>query len=75
MKSDTKPILNFVVESLKNMKSDILARITLHELLQLSKATQDALRKALADSESLAQIVERSIDIEESCPHCYQVTK
>ena len=37
--------------------ANIPARITLHELLRISKETRDALRKALAESESfLAQV-------------------
>jgi len=32
--------------------ADILARITIHELLHLSKETREALRDVLADSES-----------------------
>lgn len=52
------------------------ACITLYRLLQLSKATREALREGLVDSDFfLAQNVELSIDVDDSCPLCRQVMR
>lgn len=51
--------------------ANIFARITLYELLQLSKETRDVLGEAFADSGSLEQIAEPSISAEDSCLHCH----
>ena len=49
--------------------ANIPTRITLHELLRLSKKTREALRDALSDSESfLTQVPISAKDDEASCP-------
>ena len=52
-----------------------LARITIHELLRLSKETREALRDALANSESfLTYMLEiPKGDTQPSCPECHHV--
>jgi len=50
--------------------ANILTRITLHELLRLSKETREALRGVLADSESfLTQVPTLTKEEGASCPH------
>jgi len=54
--------------------ANIPARITLHELLRLSKKTREALRDALADSESfLTQVLTPMKEDGVSCPECHLV--
>jgi len=54
--------------------ANIPARITLHELLRLSKSSRETLREALADSEIfLTQIP--TIPEEEDDRHCHQASK
>jgi hypothetical protein len=54
--------------------ANIPARITLHELLRLSKETREALREALMNSESfLAQLPSTSEPGETLCSHCHTV--
>jgi len=53
---------------------NILTRITLHELLYLSKRTKEALRDALADSELfLTQVPTPIKEDGVSCPQCHLV--
>lgn len=66
------PFLFDVLAQLAN----IPAHITLYELLCLSRTTKDILRDVLVDSDVfLAQIIEPSMDVEDSCPLCYQVMR
>ena len=51
--------------------ANIPARITIHELLRLSKETREALRDALANSESFLTYM--SDDTQSSCPECHHV--
>jgi len=55
--------------------ANILARITIHELLHLSKETREALRDVLANSESfLMHMPEASEDDSQPlCPECHHV--
>jgi len=55
--------------------ANILARITIHELLRLSKETREALRDALANSESFLTCMPEvpNDDIQSSCPECHHV--
>jgi len=55
--------------------ANIPARITIHELLRLSKETREALRDALANSESFLTCMPEvpNDDIQSPCPECHQV--
>ena len=70
MEGSTTPYHFDVLAQLAN----ILARITLYELLRLSKSTREALREALPDAEVfMAQISARSWEKdEEDCLHVSQ---
>ena len=52
----------------------ISARITLYELLRLSKSTRDTLREALADAEVFVTLFP-TIYEEEDDNHCHQTSK
>jgi len=69
-KDDARPITPFHFDVLAQL-ANILARITLYELLRLFKSTREALREAFADSEIfLTQIP--AISKEENDGHCHQ---
>ena len=55
--------------------ANIPARITVHELLRLSKETREALRDALANSESFLIHMPKTPrdDTQPSCPECHHV--
>ena len=55
--------------------ANIPARITIHELLRLSKETREALRDALANSESFLTYMPETPndDAQSSCPECHHV--
>jgi len=55
--------------------ANIPAQITIHELLRLSKETREAVRDALANSESfLIHVLEASADDSQPlCPKCHHV--
>ena len=55
--------------------ANIPARITIHELLRLSKGTREALRDALANSESFLTYMPEipKDDAPSSCPECHHV--
>jgi len=54
--------------------ANIPARITLYELLRLSKSTKDALREALADAEIFV-IQFPALCAEEDDNHCHHTLK
>jgi len=71
-KDDTGLLTPFRFDILAQL-ANIPARITLYELLRLSKSTREALREALADSELfLARIPAIS---EEEDVHCHQASR
>ena len=49
-KDDARPLTPFRFDVLAQL-ANILAQVTLYELLRLIKSTREALREALADSE------------------------
>ena len=55
--------------------ANIPARITIHELLRLSKETREVLRDALADSESFLIYMPEipKDDAQSPCPECHHV--
>ena len=55
--------------------ANIPARITIHELLRLSKETREALRDALANSESFLTYMPEipEDDTQSPCPECHHV--
>ena len=55
--------------------ANIPARIIIHELLRLSKETKEALRDALANSESFLTYMPEipKDDTQSSCPECHHV--
>jgi len=71
-KDDVRPLTPFRFDVLAQL-ANIPARITLYELLRLSKSTTEVLREALADSEIfLAQIPAIP---EEDDGHCHQASR
>jgi len=54
---------------------NILARITIHELLRLSKETREALRDVLANSETFLTCIPEvsNHNVQSSCPECHHV--
>ena len=56
-----------------NQLANILARITIYELLRLSKSTREALREALADAEFFVTQLPTGPVIEE--PHSFSISR